>query len=176
MLSSWTFSLSKMLYIVTGSGVEKGTRFCIGNSMVSSAIWEKTGTSEFFKYLNIARVRKTSAIWDLWKTYECFFLLFRIARETMLLLINNIQENVWDKCIYLQLQLRVYSSHSLHLRWFKNASLLSPNTLKVVFIPLNIFCSFRRVGGTLQAILKQNSHYILSKCSPTTRVFVAAIF
>ena len=78
-LSSWAFSQSKMLYIVTGSDVEKGTRFCIGNSMVSSAIWEKTCTSEFYKYLNIARVRKTSAIWDLWKTYECFFFLYRIT-------------------------------------------------------------------------------------------------
>ena len=71
--SSWAFSQSKMLYIVTGSDVEKGTRFCRGNSIVSSAIWKKTCTSEFFKYLNIARVRKASAIWDLWKTYEWFF-------------------------------------------------------------------------------------------------------
>ena len=34
----------------------------VGNSMISSAIWKKTRTSEFFKDLKIAVVRKTSAI------------------------------------------------------------------------------------------------------------------
>ena len=35
---------------------------CIGNSKVSSAIWKKTCTSEFFKDDRNARVRRTSAI------------------------------------------------------------------------------------------------------------------
>ena len=53
--------------------------FRIGNSMISSEIFEenKTSTSEFFKTLKIARVRWTGAIWSLRKTHEwvCFLKL-----------------------------------------------------------------------------------------------------
>ena len=65
---------------------------CIGNSMVSRAIWKKHARVSFSKTIEIARVRRTSAIWRLWKTHECMF--FQIARETILLLVNNIHEKI----------------------------------------------------------------------------------
>ena len=46
----------------------------IGNIMNSVAIWKRTRTSEFFKDLKIARVRRTSAICGLLKTHERVFL------------------------------------------------------------------------------------------------------
>jgi hypothetical protein len=60
---------------------------CISNSMVSGASWEKHAWVRFSKTIKIARVRRTSTIWSLWKTHECMF--FQIARETILLLIKR---------------------------------------------------------------------------------------
>ena len=76
--------------------------------MVSSAInLDITCTREFFKDLEIALVRRTSAIWGLSKTDECMFI--QISRETMLLLINNLHKNVRDNCSF---NLCVYSEYS----------------------------------------------------------------
>ena len=69
----------------------------IGNSMIFNAIWKKTRTSEFFKDLKIARVRRTCAVWGFWKTHKCVF--FQIARETMLLLINNIHDIIMQNWV-----------------------------------------------------------------------------
>jgi hypothetical protein len=66
-----------------------------------------TCASEFFKDLKMARARRTSAIWGLWKTHERMFI--QISQETMLLLINNLHKNVRDNCSF---NLRVYSEHS----------------------------------------------------------------
>ena len=55
--------------------------------MVSSAIWKKKHAPvSFSKTIKIARVRRTL------KTHECMF--FQIARENILLLINNIHEKM----------------------------------------------------------------------------------
>ena len=43
--------------------------FCIGNSMVSRAIWKKHAQVSFSKTIKIARIRRTSAIWGLWKSH-----------------------------------------------------------------------------------------------------------
>ena len=48
--------------------------------MISSAIWEKTRTCEFFKHLKIEKLTSVGS--------------FQISREIML--INSIQENVRD--------------------------------------------------------------------------------
>ncbi len=53
------------------------TKFCIGNSTVSSAIWKKTCTSEFFKDDQNRNLK------SLINTRVCF----QIARETILLLV-----------------------------------------------------------------------------------------
>ena len=65
----------------------------IGNSMLLKCYLEKTRTSEFFKHLKIARVRRTSTIWGIWKTHECMF-ISKLAREINLLLGNNIHDKV----------------------------------------------------------------------------------
>ena len=70
----------------------------IGNSMVSSAIWKKHARVCFSKTIKTARVRRTSSIWDFWKTHECVF--FQIARETLLLLINNIHDKIMQNESY----------------------------------------------------------------------------
>ena len=57
-------------------GLQNLLSICIGNnSMVSSAIWEKNmhWRVSFSETIKIARVRRTSAIWSLWKlTSVCF--------------------------------------------------------------------------------------------------------
>ncbi len=61
--------------------------------MVSSAIWKKHARVSFSKTIEIARVRRTSAQFEVFEklTSACFF---QIARETILLLVNNIHENI----------------------------------------------------------------------------------
>ncbi len=56
--------------------------------MISSAIWKKTCTSEFFKDESEGRVQ-----FEVFEklTSVCFF---QIARETILLLVNNIHEKI----------------------------------------------------------------------------------
>ena len=54
---------------------------CIGNNIVSSAIWkkkQKTRTSEFFKYTIV---------------------YIQMARETMLLLINNVHDKIMQNWV-----------------------------------------------------------------------------
>jgi hypothetical protein len=43
------------------------------NRMVSSTIWIKNARVSFWKTIKLTRVRRTSAIWSLWKTHECMF-------------------------------------------------------------------------------------------------------
>jgi hypothetical protein len=76
-----------VLYFVQKCAPRNFTDCLYGYIMVSSAIWKKTCTS-FPKTIKIARVRRTSAIWSLWKTHECMCFFFQIARVTKLLLIN----------------------------------------------------------------------------------------
>ena len=61
---------------------------CIGNSMVSSAIWEKHARVSFSKTYKIARVRRTSSICVFEKLMSACF--SQISRETILLLDNNL--------------------------------------------------------------------------------------
>ena len=71
----------------------------IGNSMFSSTIWEKHARVSFSKTIKIARVRSWNAIEvfeKLTRSIECVF--FRIARRTILLLINNIHEKIMQSC------------------------------------------------------------------------------
>ena len=66
--------------------------------MVSSTnIWKKHAQVSFSKTIKIAQIRRTSAIWGLWKTHKCLF--FQIARETMLLLINNIHDKIMQNWV-----------------------------------------------------------------------------
>ena len=60
----------------------------IGNSMVSSAIWEKHARVSFSKTYKIARVRRTSSICVFEKLMSACF--SQISRETILLLDNNL--------------------------------------------------------------------------------------
>jgi hypothetical protein len=71
---------------------------------VSSAIWKKNARMSFSKTIEIAWVWSASAIWSLWKTHECMF--FQIAREIILLLINNIHEKLMQKQIRGHFQTR----------------------------------------------------------------------
>ena len=65
----------------------------IGNSMVSSAIWKKHARVSFSKTIEIRRRSKSEGRvqFDVFEklTSVCFF---QIARETILLLVNNIYE------------------------------------------------------------------------------------
>ena len=86
------YLINRYIYEMTCSLV-----ICIGKSMVSSAIWKKHARVSFSNSIKIARVRRTSSIWGLWKTHECVF--FQIAWETMLLLINNIHEKIMQNWV-----------------------------------------------------------------------------
>ena len=60
--------------------------------MVSSAIWKKHARVSFSKTIKIARVRRRVQFEVFEKlTNVCFF---QIARETILLLVNNIHEKI----------------------------------------------------------------------------------
>ena len=59
---------------------------CIGNEMISSAIWNKWARVNFSKTNKIARARRASAIWGL---YKCLFNP-NCTRKIMWLLVNNI--------------------------------------------------------------------------------------
>ena len=59
----------------------------IGNNIISSAIWRKYALVNVNK---IAWTRRASGIRNLWKIYEC--LSYQIAREIILLLVNNVHE------------------------------------------------------------------------------------
>lgn len=58
--------------------------------MFSSALWKKRAQASFSRAIKIAQIRRKIGIWRLWKYHEC--ILFQIARETMLLPINNVHE------------------------------------------------------------------------------------
>ena len=68
---------------------------CIGNHMISSAIWNKWARVNFSKTNKIARARRASAIWGLWKIYKW---LFQIAQEKSCdyLVTTNIHEKFRD--------------------------------------------------------------------------------
>ena len=94
------------------------TSISIGNSIVSSAIWKKHARVSFSKTTKTARVRRTSAIWCLWKTHEWMF--FQIARETILLLINKIHEKITrfdNSCVYSPTPFK-HCFHSLLANFF----------------------------------------------------------
>ncbi len=63
-------------------------RICIGNHVISSAIWDKSARVNFSKANQIARARRASAICSLWKIYECWFFP-NCTRNIMWLLDNN---------------------------------------------------------------------------------------
>jgi hypothetical protein len=81
---------------------------CIGNSTVSSAIWKKTCTSEFFKDYQSLKSLKNSRVY-----------VFQIARETILLLINNIHEKLCSHVRKSHLEIK----KSRKLRNLKNKKL-----------------------------------------------------
>ena len=64
---------------------------CIGNHMISSAIWNKQARVNFSKTNKSARARRASALCRLWKIYKCLFIP-NCTRKIMWLLINNILE------------------------------------------------------------------------------------
>ena len=71
---------------------------CIGEHMISSAIWNKLARVNFSNTNKIARARRASAICGLWKIYKCSFIP-NCTRKIMWLLINNIYEKIsyiWD--------------------------------------------------------------------------------
>ena len=51
--------------------------------------------SKFFKDNKTAQARRASAICSLWKIYK--FVLHQLARELMLLLVNNVREKTSQK-------------------------------------------------------------------------------
>ena len=57
--------------------------------MVSSAIWEKHARVSFLRRSKLHKSEGRVQFERLSKTYECMF--YQIARETILLLVNNIQ-------------------------------------------------------------------------------------
>jgi hypothetical protein len=87
-----------------------------------------------FKDLKIARVRRTSAIWGLWKTHECMFI--QISRETMLLLII-----IYIKMFETIVVLTYAFIANIPLANFPVCyiTLYNANSLK---IPLNYICNF----------------------------------
>ena len=54
--------------------------------MVSSAIWKKHARVSFSKTIKIARLRRTSAIWGLWKTHEFYYLLIIYMTNYLLII------------------------------------------------------------------------------------------
>ena len=65
---------------------------CIGNSMVSSAIWKKHARVSFSKTIKMHEFEGRVQFEVFEKlTSVCFF---QIARETILLLVNNIHEKI----------------------------------------------------------------------------------
>ena len=54
-------------------------------------------TSNFFTDIKIAQTRRASAIYSLWKICKC--LLHQIAREIMLLLVDNLNETTSSKSV-----------------------------------------------------------------------------
>ena len=69
--------------------------------MVSGAIWEKTCTSEFFKDDPICTSPKDEC--NLKSLKNLLVYVSQIARETILLLTNNIYEKIVQKQIHDQL-------------------------------------------------------------------------
>ena len=68
--------------------------FCIGNSIISSAITDKQARVSFKKLQNSASPKDERYLRFL-KTHECLFSV--IAREIILLLINNIKRKCSNK-------------------------------------------------------------------------------
>ena len=54
--------------------------------MVSSAIWKKHARVSFSKTIKIARLRRTNAIWGLWKTHEFYYLLIIYMTNYLLII------------------------------------------------------------------------------------------
>ena len=76
----------------------------------------------FSKTIKITRVRRTSAVWGFWKTHEWVF--FQIARETMLLLMNNIHDKIMQNWV---IHLRHVQNYSLQLSIFSERKSISQN-------------------------------------------------
>jgi hypothetical protein len=104
-------------------------RYC--NSMVSSAIWKKTCTNEFLKDdQNCTNPKDECNLnWNLWKAHECMFL--EIARETILLLINNIMKSLHASITPVH-SLTPFQ-HCFHCLLTNLFSLCAPCTFIVIF-------------------------------------------
>ena len=54
--------------------------------MVSSAIWKTHARVSLSKTIKIARLRRTNAIWGLWKTHEFYYLLIIYMTNYLLII------------------------------------------------------------------------------------------
>ena len=70
---------------------------CIGNQMISSAIWDKSARVNFSKTNKIVRARRASAICSLLKIYECGF-------------IPNCTRKSYDYLLIIHIQIKVYAA------------------------------------------------------------------
>ena len=61
---------------------------CIGNHMISSAIWDKSARLNFSRANQFAQACRVSAICSLWKIYEYWFIP-NWTRKIMWLFVNN---------------------------------------------------------------------------------------
>ena len=82
------YSVSNCIDYARSAFMTRHVNISIGNSMVSSAIWEKHARVSFSKTYKIARVRRTSSICVFEKLMSACF--SQISRETILLLDNNL--------------------------------------------------------------------------------------
>ena len=66
--------------------------------MVSSAIRIKHARVSFSKSIKIARIRRTSRLFEVFEKLASACFIHSISRETILLRIKNIHKNVRDNC------------------------------------------------------------------------------
>ena len=88
-------------------------------TFISRAIRNKWALVNFSKTNNIARTRRASTIWGLWKSHKCLFIP-NCTRKILWLLINNIDEKIRDAIIILQKQHKLITCKYNFFTPFKN--------------------------------------------------------
>ena len=129
---------------------QKKGKFCIGNRMVSSALWNKFARAGFQKVQNCTSPQGECNLKFL-KTCECKFIP-KVHENTMWFLVNNI-----DAKISNQDSLFTNTRHleaKQHLKF--SANLVAMAIAKIWLASLNFFCFFnqslRSVSGFAQGV------------------------